>query len=110
MNQEKKSYKKSFFQSTIVSNILALCLLTIQLNSKKKQSLYEQIGNRIKNLEIDLSHCVIVVLLDDAFFTLIKFIDCVICPPGNSMAVFIVQVTFIIKTMYNLMSHKHSNA
>jgi hypothetical protein len=40
-------------------------------------------GNRMKNLKIDLSYCVIVVLLNNTFFAFIKCIDCFISPSGN---------------------------
>jgi hypothetical protein len=65
---------------------------------------------REKDLTINLSPSVIVVLFDDTFLTFLERLNSLISPRGNFVTVHVILPTIIIKAVCNLMSHDSANA
>ena len=106
MNDETYT-KKACFNPTI-SAMFSLCVFSPFIWTKNIL-MYTNLNSKKKDLKINLSQCVIVVLFDNTFLTLIECVDSLISPQRNFVHVHINISTLIIKAMCNLMSHNKAS-
>ncbi len=60
-------------------------------------------------LKIDLRHCEVAILFDNALCAFVKRINCLISPPGNFISVLVKQSTIIVKAMCDLVPYDRSD-